>query len=141
MFLWNEQLSVGVKELDDQHQHLFDLINELLVIAENRHEKDADKLIFLLNQLINYNLYHLSAEEEYMIDFDCKSALHFAAHESYRGTIRRHETDVITALAEKSEWLWDRIKELVNYTGSWHMDHIVTTDQKYTKCFHDHGLY
>ena len=54
---WNKSLSVKVKEIDDQHKKLVELINQAYEF------KDSKKLGDILNELIEFTRVHFSTEE------------------------------------------------------------------------------
>lgn len=141
IFKWTEGMSVGVRELDEQHRHLFFLIDELIALAEEGPENSGDRLVFLMNGIINYNLYHLSTEEEHMEKFDCTSAGHLAAHDYYRNAIREKMKKAEGEIKKDGRRSRELFKELGIFAGHWHVEHILMLDKGYTGCFHEHGLY
>jgi hemerythrin len=64
LFQWTKDYSVGVNTLDGHHQKLFDIMNKLYDIAD---DKSAQGLIGpLLGELIQYTEYHFGEEERLM---------------------------------------------------------------------------
>src|SRR5690242_9488905 len=61
---WDGKYRIGVKDLDDHHQHLFMLINRAYE-TYNRGAGD-DSVRKLLDELLEYAAYHFSAEEIWM---------------------------------------------------------------------------
>lgn len=62
---WDESLSVGIREIDDQHKELFDRINHLLrTIGELHAQGELKKTLDFMEE---YALLHFGAEEEQMI--------------------------------------------------------------------------
>ncbi len=72
---WSDDLSVGVKEIDAQHQRFISLINDLHEAMLAKRGKDV--LEEVLADLASYTQYHFSTEEEYMQKFGYAG---FAAH-------------------------------------------------------------
>jgi len=60
---WDETMSVGVTELDDQHKMLIDLINESYETIQ-RHDEPA--LSTLIDKMRKYAIIHFETEEKYM---------------------------------------------------------------------------
>ncbi len=137
MFLWTKEFSVGVKELDQQHQHLFDLLNSLVVAVEKG--ESLVELMLLLDGVSNYNLYHLSSEEEYMKRLDCESQDHLSAHAWYRKNAKQRINGVRENL-RAGILKAPELHEVIMFVGSWHVEHIFKVDKTYTACFNDHGL-
>jgi|WetSurMetagenome_2_1015567.scaffolds.fasta_scaffold1374844_1 hemerythrin len=62
---WDESLSVGIQEIDDQHKELFDRINHLLrTIGELHAQGELKKTLDFMEE---YALLHFGLEEEQMI--------------------------------------------------------------------------
>ena len=59
---WHESFSVGVKIVDQQHQKLFSLINELIVQTETNQQKE--NIEKNLGDLMDYTDYHFKTEEK-----------------------------------------------------------------------------
>ena len=64
LITWTDELSVSVKDLDSQHQKLFDLVNELHEAMRSGKGKEAVGSI--LNRLADYTKTHLFYEERLM---------------------------------------------------------------------------
>lgn len=136
--VWSDKFSVGVRELDDQHRRLFELVNDLLAASDEG--RRPEELLGLLNGLMNYNMYHLDAEEEYMEKFECVSVEHFAQHRMYRWTVRQMVEAARKEIVATTSSGFPMLRELAKFAGSWHVDHILQVDKTYTACFNDHGL-
>lgn len=64
LFKWTKEYSVGVNTMDGHHQKLFDIMNKLYDISD---DKSAQGSIGpLLNELIQYTEYHFGEEERLM---------------------------------------------------------------------------
>lgn len=59
---WDESMSVGVKEMDDDHKQLIALLNELNESFETHQERQA--LGAVLEKVIQYTRQHLAREEK-----------------------------------------------------------------------------
>jgi hemerythrin len=76
---WTPQLSVGVKEIDDQHKELFGQVNSLLdAMSQGKDEEEIGKVARFLE---DYIVRHFRAEERYMVRYRYADyAPHAAAH-------------------------------------------------------------
>lgn len=135
-FIWKEENSVGIKEIDEQHKRFFEIVNGIidLVVKEDLAKEEAIKS---LQELGDYAFYHLSTEESYFDKFKYQDApLHINAHNEYRESVseyfrKANSPDIdIKKLAE----------EMAAYSGNWLLAHIVVVDKLYTKFFNEHGL-
>ncbi len=61
---WEKSFAVGIKEIDDQHKKLFDLVNKLYDLEDNANIKEDIREI--LYAFRDYTLVHFKDEEEYM---------------------------------------------------------------------------
>ena len=91
LFKWNDNYSVGISEIDEQHQHFFELANnihELLIddVFEKRHE-----LVMVFEELANYAFYHFDTEEVYLRKFQCEVyEFHIRKHNEFRNRIKNY---------------------------------------------------
>jgi hemerythrin len=61
---WSDALSTGVKEIDDQHKTLVDMLNELNEAVHGGWGKDARKMV--IDKLFEYTAIHFATEESLM---------------------------------------------------------------------------
>ncbi len=124
--VWRDEYSIGVSDIDLQHQRLLFLLNKLnTLISQGRIERSRI-LLDLLDGFNEYASYHFKAEEQLMqehLPADEALSQHLAAHRAYWSNIpiltdRYKNGDPVAAL------------ELVDYLNNWWVDHILATDQK-----------
>lgn len=131
--IWNESFSVGVKEIDEQHQQLFDIVNRLgnSINAPTSTEKVSD----IIKELLDYSVEHFTTEEDYFEKFNYENKeTHTKSHNLYKEKIDHFIED----FQKKNGYL---SFEIIDFLTSWWVGHINGEDKQYTKCFHDHGLY
>lgn len=135
-FIWSEEYSVGINEIDGQHKHFFEIANKIIDIIKEQ-SATKEEIFNLLEELGNYAFYHFGAEESYFDKFNYQEApLHIDTHNKYRETIRKYLEDIrkegvdINKMAE----------EIAFYSSDWLLKHIVLMDKKYTVYFKEHGL-
>ena len=128
---WDEEYSVGVEEIDEQHKRLFQLLNEFYDGITEYHTQALEEL---LNSLVDYTRYHFSTEEEYMEKFDYPDT---GAHKDEHAIFTRKISDVKERLSEGTL----RISfEITDFLKAWISDHLLVTDKKFSKCFNENGL-
>ncbi len=132
---WNEINSVNVKEIDEQHKKLVDIINEFFSIDE----KDQGQLIVILDKLSDYANYHLNFEEKYFAElaYD-KSDEHVESHNAYRKRINGLQENLQDATGENIK---KTIDELSNFLRDWWINHINKVDHQYSEWFNSKGVY
>jgi hemerythrin len=62
-FEWTIEMSVGIKEIDDQHKKFISLINKTQVLYEKKAKKEV--LQRQLDDILEYARIHFSTEEKY----------------------------------------------------------------------------
>lgn len=135
---WTKEMSVGVKEIDEQHKKLFSLLNELFdAISTN---KLGTIIGDTLDEAIDYTKYHFSTEEKYFEKFDYKDkASHKKKHAYFKSKVERLKKEYSEKI--DMDGMSDTGIELMNFLKDWWIEHIMHIDKKYTTCFHEHGLY
>ena len=71
LIAWNESLSVGVREIDEQHRKLFDLINVVLDSLEQK--ATVATIESQWKELVDFTKTHFSCEEEIMEKTKCSA--------------------------------------------------------------------
>jgi hemerythrin-like metal-binding protein len=129
---WDEKYSVGVEEIDNQHKKMFATINELLDAIEKR--STNEQLEHIIESLVQYKKFHFETEEKYFKEFNYDGAEdHINKHKDFN--------DKLISLREKyPDYSVEFAFELVDFLEDWLINHLMIIDQKYVKCFHEHGL-
>lgn len=64
-FQWSDQeYSVGVKSMDEQHHYLMDLVNKIYKASDAKPNKEANKILF--DDVVAFTVKHFSEEEALM---------------------------------------------------------------------------
>jgi len=123
---WNENLSVDVSAMDDQHKRFFVLINELH--QGLKQGKGADVLGGILNELARYTEYHFAAEEALLEQ--CGYPELPQQQEAHRRFVNKvHEFQSRFAAGDRSVPV-----EAMNAVKDWLISHIQKMDKKYAGC-------
>lgn len=122
---WSNSLSLGVKQVDDQHKRLIQLANNL--ISAIRTDVADDILGTVFNELREYSIFHFRDEELLMKDIGYPGlSEHMKQHEEFRERVARYESDFTGN---------NRISpsELMEFLGDWLINHIATSDMQIAK--------
>lgn len=135
-FIWTEERSVGVEEIDEQHKQFFAIANGILDITEQEGLL-KEEVIKKLEELGDYAFYHFSTEEKYFDQFNYQDApIHIGTHNEYRKTVTGYFEEL-----KKADPDFKKIAlEMASYSGNWLLAHISVVDKRYTKFFNEHGL-
>ena len=129
---WNEEYSVGVLEIDNQHKQLFTIINELIEIVGCHFNQDD--VIKIIDSLIEYKKIHFATEERYFKEFN------FSGAEEHILEHKKFETDLAKIREDNKDDLCCFVFALIEFMEDWLVSHLMTMDQKYKECFKSHGL-
>ncbi len=132
LFQWTEELSVGVREFDAQHQRMIQMMRELNEAMLQG--KGKETLSGILAGLHQYTKIHFSAEERLFAEHGYADAeKHRMQHDYFIGKIdefkRDHEEGKLGTPVKVSHFLND-----------WFQNHIKATDKQYTEFFHERGV-
>lgn len=130
-FEWRKEYSVGVKEIDAQHKGLIKVMDDLY---QSANKKNSREIIFkTLKKLEDYAKYHFDTEEKYFKKFKYKfSKAHSAQHNKFKKDIAK-----MAKLAKEGKL---GFFELLFFMENWWLNHILSSDKKYSEFFNGHGL-
>lgn len=120
LMAWDQSMSVGVKEIDEQHQHLFLLAND--VANGLRKGFDKDSIQKSLRVLCDYAVEHFAAEEALM-DMD--------TYKEYDLHLNEHMQCTTKAMDFLEMFCDDKIVDMndfLQFLLFWIRDHIMTMD-------------
>jgi len=123
---WEKSFNTGIKQFDDHHRHLVDLLNTTYdnIICQAPYER----LGSILDELIDYTIFHFGSEEAWFIANSYpKLAEHKREHESFFQKVQVLQDDFHVG---KSSISIDMLMLLRN----WLRDHILVSDAEYG-CF------
>jgi hemerythrin len=120
---WTQDMCVGVPALDEQHQHILSLLNELIAAytSEDAFDEVADKLA----------LFSRRVHEHFLDEEKVQANIAYPDLERHRGEHRAYNTRVT--------WLHRRTiasdealpHELLEFLRDWWEEHILVEDTKY----------
>ncbi|MDB1124085.1 bacteriohemerythrin [Vibrio algarum] len=124
IFPWNESFNTGVVEIDQQHKHLIDLLNKVAGQVILKHSDIS--LDSLINELVNYAVYHFKCEETHWL----AKLPSFPETEKHRDShnlfITRIEEFKLSAnITAEDQWLED----MLSFLASWLASHILESDR------------
>ena len=119
---WDENFSVYIKKIDNQHKHLINLINKLHDAIENGTARDI--IGDIITSLYNYTQTHFSSEEALFEQYNYhKAEEHKRSHRNLRYSVERYQD------------LFHRDKldviEFANFMSNWLVDHLMVEDREF----------
>ena len=122
---WSDSLSLGVDEIDDQHMHLVDMANNLLLVIKlKKPQKEIRKLI---TELREYTVIHFADEEAYM------EKISFPELEEHR----REHKKLTEQVKDYQKTLYHQGEidphKVLEFLKTWLINHILTMDMEIAK--------
>ncbi len=130
---WSENLSVGIKSIDDQHKVLIGLINRLNTAMA---QGEASIIIGdVLAKLTDYTRFHFTYEEDLFEQYGYENnAQHKQKHKKLIDQIstlkENYESDMMGAIGI----------EIMQFLKNWLTKHIMKTDMEYSQFLIDKGV-
>lgn len=131
-FNWNDDLSVKVRTIDEQHMKLIEMINDFYENIKNRSNDESIKK--LITEMRKYAHSHFALEEKYMKQHNYPG---FEAH--------KNEHDLFMSKVFELEEKFQNGKllltfEITGFLKDWIKQHIQIVDKKYSQFFIDKGV-
>ena len=128
-FAFTAKYHTGIKEIDEEHKRLFDIIRETNTLIHNDllHDK-YDEIIHLLDELREYTKIHFSDEEAYMkkIGFpELDAQIH--AHTAFVDKLMNIDLDELDKIDDHQQ---EYLLELIDFLAGWLVNHILKMDTK-----------
>jgi len=124
LIAWSERYSVGISRIDEQHQRLIDLINDLhAAMLVKREESELAKI---LDGLAAYAVSHFATEETLMKKFG------YTGYERHKAEHDRLMAQVTLLLEKSRNNKAELTHEVMIFLQRWLVGHIVNVDKRYT---------
>ncbi|MCK4846122.1 MAG: hemerythrin family protein [Deltaproteobacteria bacterium] len=122
---WTEAQAVGIEKIDNQHELLFNSINDLVdAMNQGKGSEEIEKLFVFME---NYTIEHFTDEEEYMEKYNYpepERSTHIAAHEGFKDSFVELKEKMTSSGATRSMAV--RVSSML---GSWWIAHINNIDK------------
>lgn len=130
--LWDNSFSVNVREIDEQHEKLFDLINSLYDAMKKGLGKEI--LPKIIDELFHYVEKHFSTEEKYFDRFNYpESESHKIEHYNFLKKVSEFKKSY-------EEGQIGLTIDIITFLQEWLIRHIKVVDKKYSAFFNENGL-
>jgi hemerythrin-like metal-binding protein len=131
LIVWSKSYSVGVSQMDQEHQRLVDLINKLY--AAMRAGKSSAAIGSILDELVGYTVTHFANEEKLMQESG------YAGLDEQK---REHKAlvDQVSVIQQKYRTGTALGQEVMNFLKNWLNGHIQGSDKKYGPVMNKKGI-
>jgi hemerythrin len=129
---WKDSYNIGIKEIDNQHRGMFDLISKL---SNTKQIYKNDKyFLATFEMFISYTRTHFKTEERYMIEANYeKLDEHKQEHDSFLDNL----SEAIRRLRNEEPNIHQK---LLDFLRDWYGSHILGTDRDYLDAFQKKGI-
>ncbi len=123
LIIWDDSLITGIDMIDAQHKILINKVNKLQSCIQN--ENSFNNLSILLDELLEYTIYHFEMEEELFSNSQySEKDSHLKEHAAFSNYIKgfldvKNRDNILEA------------KNLLKYLNNWIVYHIKEVDMKY----------
>lgn len=128
---WDDKYSVYVKEMDNHHKQLVNIINELhdaMLLG-----KGKEVMSNILNELVDYTKFHFAAEEELLNKKGYPGINNQkSAHKSFVEKVESFRRDFTNGKLSLS-------MEVMSFLKDWLLNHINKSDKEYGIFFKEKG--
>jgi len=126
---WQDEYSVGVAEIDDQHKRIADLFTLIDTAIESR--AGWSDVFFKIEQLREHARFHFALEESLMrIHGYSKLAEHVAQHKHFLDKLDQLQMTTLSRQVTMTT---------LSYLSNWYMEHMKTLDRDFVRYIIDSG--
>jgi methyl-accepting chemotaxis protein len=129
---WNNNLSVNIKQIDDQHIKLVGLINELHKAMKLKRSNST--MGSILDRLADYTVTHFATEEKLFAKYGYPEE---KAHVELHRKLVAQVVDIQKKFKSGDAMI---SMELMSFLKDWLVKHIQGTDKKYSSFLRGHGV-
>jgi hemerythrin len=130
---WEDRMSVGVREIDAEHRHLVDMLNQLFDAMQRG--EGRDKLGEILDGLVEYTDAHFKHEE---FLFDKTEYPDSEMHKKEHNNLRKQ---VIEIQKKYKSGEYDTLTiETLTFLKNWLVNHTTGSDRRFGPHLNVHGI-
>lgn len=120
---WTSKNQIDIEKIDNQHKKLFQILNDLHAAVSSGQGQYT--LTAILDELIEYTVYHFSTEEECFQKCDYPL---FAEHKKEHDDLTRQAVELQQQLSEGSATI---SFEILDFLHDWLTDHTTGVDMEF----------
>ncbi len=130
---WKESYSVNIREIDEQHKKLVNMINDLFDAMTQGHGKEVVGKV--IQGLIDYAVFHFGTEERlFQAHAYPETASHKAEHERFSAKVLEFKKNYDSGAALLT-------KDVLKFLSDWLNGHILVVDRKYGPYLNSKGVF
>ncbi|MCB1190550.1 MAG: bacteriohemerythrin [Leptospiraceae bacterium] len=131
---WDDALKVNIQKIDDQHEQLIQMINQLYKVVQTKNPP-KDKISSILQSLIKYVQVHFKTEEDLFYQYNYPNSVsHKKEHDKFANQVLEFQKDFELGVQTVGF-------ELLDFLKNWLVKHILVSDKKYSKYLNDKKVF
>jgi hemerythrin len=119
---WTQNLSVRDETIDNQHKHLFAIINRLIQVRKQG--AVWQQVLEVINELVAYSTFHFESEDEFMLKSDYPL---FISHRKYHMAYMKKVDEFISDFEKQKQELPE---SMLRFLRDWWINHVSIEDQQ-----------
>jgi hemerythrin len=131
-FPWQNEYSVNIKQIDDQHKKLVSMVNELYDAMQKGQGREIIGKI--LSGILDYAKTHFTTEEQLM---KIHAYADYAAHKKEHDDLTAKAVDFAKRYNQGNQNL---ALQVGTFLKEWLMNHIIGMDKKYSSFLNGKGV-
>ena len=129
MYEMKEEYKIGVPMIDEEHTHLFELVEEAYQLLKEEFITDKyDHIMSILQELKEYTIKRFADEEDYMESIDYPAI--FIQKAQHKAFVEKLEELDKMNLDENQDKI---IEDLLTFLTDWLVNHIMKVDKLITQ--------
>jgi len=124
--VWNDEMSVGVDIIDNDHKKLLSLINEMDYIINADVSVNEGAIASVLSELIDYTKYHFEREEKLM---EACNYPHIQSHIQVHKVLVGQVQSFMDSFIKKDTGFNPKVLRI--FMEDWFVDHIMKMDKDF----------
>ena len=131
-FNWNDNLNIGILQIDAQHKNLVNIVNQLYeAMSKGQGKEIIGKIV---KEMAGYTITHFGAEEKLMQQHNYPEfAQHKKEHELFIKKVQEFNNEI-----QKGNMII--VSNVANFLKEWLIKHIQGTDKKYAPFLKEKGV-
>jgi hemerythrin len=121
---WSPSLSIGIRLIDEQHQGLIKLTNELFLSCLKGGEVANARFLKTIRETVQYVQFHFSTEEA------IQKRINYPDYASHKREHEEFVRQVLLSVAEFNSGKKFLPNKFVKFLQDWVLTHIAVTDKK-----------
>lgn len=124
---WDDNLSLGVDDIDKDHKRLFSIIGKILLLSQ---DEDSEKVKHATREgqkfFVRYAMEHFEREEAFMRS---QNYSEYETHKAMHDDLKQNILPALKLSLEESDYAIDEIRHFLGVCAGWLSTHIMMVDQ------------